>query len=451
MIPFSLQFAVDSVNGTFFGDPALLSKEVRNVTIDSRNAGPGVLYVPVIGLVHDGHSFISSAFENGALCTLSDHKLNTSLPYILVKDTTLALQQLSEQYLLRNRVKVIGITGSVGKTSTKEMLNAVLSVKFNTYHTPGNLNNQTGVPQAVFQIEKEHELAILELGTNHPGEIRALSKIVKPDICVITNIGVAHIEFFGSREGIFKGKTEILDYMQPDGIIVVNGDDAFLRTVPDAVLYGMDSNNTVRAAHIIEHGFSGTDFLLEYKGESHPMSVPTPGMHSVYNALAAISCGLRLGMSFEQLQEGLSGYRPEKGRMFINRTSRFLLVDDSYNANPDSVKAAIDVLKKESGRKVVILGDMFELGDEAPVYHREVGKYAADNKIDMIFCIGKLSKNTFDAASSVQKNGAFHFDTQDELHRFLPSVLRDGDVILVKGSRGMHLENTVSFLESLND
>jgi len=450
MIPFPLSFAVSAVSGTYHGDAALLSATVTDVTIDSRKAGEGILYVPIIGQVHDGHKFIGGAMAQGALCTLSDRPLDDGIPYILVSDTTEALQRLAEAYLFANRIPVIGVTGSAGKTSTKEMLYAVLSKHFSAYKTPGNLNNQTGVPQAVFQIEKQHELAILELGTNHPGEIRALARIIRPDICVLTNIGVAHIEFFGSRENIFLGKTEMLEYMRENGKVIVNGDDDLLCTVPNAIRFGMSEHNELRAVDLDEKGLAGTDFTVLWQGEQVRMTVPAPGQHMVLNALAAVAVGLSLGMTMDELKAGVAAYVPTAGRMEIKRTKRFTILDDSYNANPASVMAAIDVLETvKTGRRICVLGDMLELGEEAAEFHEVTGMYAAKHGMDLVLCVGPNSEQTYRGAESIRKGSAYHFEEQDDLLGLLDELVRDGDTILVKASRGLHLERTVAKLEQL--
>ena len=330
------------------------------------------------------------------------------------------------------------------------MLYTVLSRRFSAFKTPGNRNNQTGVPQAVFQLEKAHDLAILELGTNHPGEIRALARIVRPDICLITNIGVAHIEFFGSREGIFRGKTEMLEYMQPGGSIIVNGDDDLLSAVPGAICFGLGENNAVRAVNLKENGLSGTEFTLVCRGGEMPMRVPAPGRHMVYNALAAVAVGLTLGMTLEELREGLLDYAPSAGRMEIKRTKRFTVLDDSYNANPTSVMAALDVLQRaECQRRVCILGDMLELGSDSDAFHEVVGLYAARHDADLILAVGPNAEGIFRGADALRPGRCFYFETPEALHAALPSLLRDDDTILVKASRGMHLEHTVALLETL--
>ena len=445
MIPFSLSFAANAVSGKYCGPRELLSCMVDNVTIDSRSVCPGTLFIPVVGRVFDGHAFIPAAADSGALCVLSDREVEGS-PYILVSDTTEALQRLAEAYLSANRIPVVGVTGSAGKTSTKEMLYSVLSQHFRAYRTPGNLNNQTGVPQAVFQIEKDHELAVLELGTNHPGEIRSLARIVRPDICVITNIGVAHIEFFGSRENIFRGKTEMLEYMQPDGHAVVNGDDDFLCSVPDAVTYGMNSGNRFRAENVQDCGLDGSEFDISLSGRTVRFHVPAPGRHMVYNALAAIAVGSLFGMDPEKISAGVSSYKPFAGRLEIKRINGITVLDDSYNANPASMKSSIDVLQYARGRKVCVLGDMFELGEKSEEFHREVGAYASESGADLILCVGTDSEHMYASASASMPERCYYYRDSGSLTDALPALIRPGDTVLVKASRGMHLEQIVQFI-----
>ena len=301
MIAFPLSEAVLACQGKFHGDAALLDQPVTDVCIDSRKAAPGALYVPIIGAVHDGHAFIDGARRNGALCVLTDRPLEAE-PYILVPDTLEALQQLAKHYREKFSIPVIGVTGSVGKTSSKEMLDAVLSRHYRTFKTPGNLNNQTGVPLTLFQLGPEHTLAIIEMGTNHPGEICRLAAMVQPTICVLTNVGVAHIEFFGTRENIFHGKAEMLEHMRPGGTVVVNGDDDMLIRLPDAIRFGFQAHNAVRAVDEEDQGLDGSAFTVCCGEQRLRMRVPAPGRHMIYNALCAVAVGLTLGMPLEQLR-----------------------------------------------------------------------------------------------------------------------------------------------------
>lgn len=448
MNPFSLGEAAAACGGAYMGDAALLAAPVKDVCIDSRRATPGALYVPIIGQVHDGHAFIDGARRGGALCTLTDRPLPEG-PYIRVPDTLEALQKLAAFYRCRFDIPVIGVTGSVGKTSTKEMLAAVLSSRFRTFKTPGNLNNQTGVPLTLFRLEPEHELAIIEMGTNHPGEIRRLSAMAQPTICLITNVGVAHIEFFGTRENIFRGKAEMLEHMRPGGAVIVNGDDDMLVRLPGAVRFGFQEHNDVRACEVEDLGLSGSAFTVCAGGERARMQVRAPGRHMIGNALAAVAAGLALGMPLEELREGVERFSPAAGRMQVRRGAHFTVLDDTYNANPTSVMAAIDVLERAPGRRVCVLGDMLELGAQTEEFHEVVGMYAALHGVDLIVCVGTNAEQTFLGAHALAPQRARYFETQETLLSILPLLLRDGDTILVKGSRGMHLEQTVEALLAL--
>lgn len=448
MNPFSLGEAAAACGGAYMGDAALLAAPVKDVCIDSRRATPGALYVPIIGQVHDGHAFIDGARRGGALCTLTDRPLPEG-PYIRVPDTLEALQKLAAFYRCRFDIPVIGVTGSVGKTSTKEMLAAVLSSRFRTFKTPGNLNNQTGVPLTLFRLEPEHELAIIEMGTNHPGEIRRLSAMAQPTICLITNVGVAHIEFFGTRENIFRGKAEMLEHMRPGGAVIVNGDDDMLVRLPGAVRFGFQEHNDVRACDVEDLGLSGSAFTVCAGGERARMQVRAPGRHMIGNALAAVAAGLALGMPLEELREGVERFSPAAGRMQVRRGAHFTVLDDTYNANPTSVMAAIDVLERAPGRRVCVLGDMLELGAQTEEFHEVVGMYAALHGVDLIVCVGTNAEQTFLGAHALAPQRARYFETQETLLSILPLLLRDGDTILVKGSRGMHLEQTVEALLAL--
>jgi len=432
-------------NGEYHGDPSLLNQAATDVVIDSRKAKQGALYVPIIGETHDGHTFIDAARQNGAALVLSSHPLSKE-PYILVNDTRAALQAVAAGYRDKFSIPFVGLTGSAGKTSTKEMIASVLSTRFSVCKTPVNLNNETGVPLTLFLLEEHHEVAVIEMGTNHFGEIDRISAMVKPDICLLINIGLAHIENFGSREGIFRGKTEMLAHMRAGGRVVVNGDDDLLRTIEGALKYGLGEQNDVRAIHIDPHGLSGTSFMIRYDGKDVPADVPTPGIHSVSNALAAVSVGLLLGMDLEELAASVSGVSTLAGRMHRINAANYPIIDDAYNANPTSMQASIDVLSGLSGRRVCILGDMRELGAASARLHEEVGQYAAESGVDLILCVGKESELMFHAAHEILPGQTRYYHSQEDLITALPDLLQKGDTILVKASRGMHLEHTVSFL-----
>ncbi len=441
MIPFSVQTAIEVTGGRLFGPDALLSDSFDSVSIDTRTMLPGALYVPVKGDVFDGHRFIPQAFEKGAKLTLSE--VDTPYPHIRVDNAVRAFQDLAHHYRCQFNMPLVGITGSVGKTTTRGMVSAVLSTHYSTHSTTGNLNNQTGVPQVLFGLMPMHQCAVVEMGTNHFGEIDALAKMSEPTLCLFTNIGVAHIEFFGSREGIFRGKTELLSHMRPGGRISVNGDDEYLRTISNAYTYGFGQGNDLRAEDVREDDLFGVSFTACWANNRLPIRLQVPGRHMILNALSAIAVGLALDVPAEKIQQGLLSFVPISGRMVVEKLPRFTLLNDVYNANPTSMESSLQVLSRVSGRKVCILGDMLELGDQAIVYHRQVVQEAQRLGIDGIVGVGPLFSEVMAGMD------ALGFSTQEELLQQLPELLQTGDTILVKGSRGMHLENTAAKIRTL--
>ncbi len=436
---------VSACGGQFFGERTLLNESVTDIVIDSRNATAGSLFVAIIGEVHDGHNFIPVARGNGAALVVSDRKLEKE-PYILVSDTLRALHDIARRYREKFRIPVIGLTGSAGKTSTKDMVAAALGAGFRVMKTQGNLNNETGAALTIFTLEEKHEVAVVELGTNHFGEIGRIASFVQPDICIFTNIGDAHIENFGSREGIFRGKTEMLAHMRPGGRVIANGDDAFLQAIPGAMLYGLGDRCAVRAAEIEDLILDGMSFTAVAGKENYRICVPALGVHSVYNALAAVCAGLLMGMQLGVIAQGIAAYQPMPGRMNVHRLPRFTLIDDTYNANPTSVEAALRVLARCPGRRIAILGDMKELGTDSARMHEEIGRLAASLGIELILCVGPESERTFFGALNSSDGSACYFTNQERLIAALPDYIGDRDTVLVKASRAMALEKTVRFL-----
>lgn len=439
---------VAASGGTYFGDPSLLSKAATGVVINSELAQPGSLFIAIRGEKHDGHTFIPAAREKGASLVVTDHVLALE-PYLLVSDTLKAMHAIARCYRNKFTIPIIGLTGSAGKTSTKDIVAAALGAKFKVMKTQGNLNNETGAALTIFSLEETHEVAVVEMGTNHFGEIGRIASFVQPDFCLFTNIGLAHIENFGSREGIFRGKTEMLPYMKSGGRVIANGDDDMLREIPNTLLYGLSEACAVRATEIDDLILRGMTFTAHDPDNACRMHVPALGLHSVYNALAAVSVCLILGMSLSEIASGIETYTPLKGRMNVHELDHFTLIDDTYNANPTSTKASLDVLAKCSGRRVAILGDMRELGEAAPQMHEDIGRYAASLGIERVLCVGKESQRMYEGAKALAPDCADNFETQDDLLAALPKLIRNGDVILVKASRGMYLEHTVELLISL--
>lgn len=449
MVPFKLNAALKACGGKYYGDESLLESDVIGVTIDSRAAASGFLFVPVKGGRFDGHDYIPAAREAGALCVITEKPL-VDTPYILVESSIGALQSIAEYYRSLFSIPVVGITGSVGKTTTKELIARVLAEKYNVLKNEGNLNNQTGVPITVFRLAPQHEAAVIEMGTNHFGEIRSLAKIARPGICVLTNIGEAHLEFLGSKEGILKAKSEMLEYIEPGGFVVINGDDRYLATLiekyPDAITYGLGEGNKVRAKDVVDLGLDGCRFTACFEGRETEITVPAPGAHMVLNALAALATGRLLGVESESIKQGIARFCPTSGRMDVIDTGSIKILSDAYNANPTSMAASICVAANAGGRCVCILGDMFELGENEIEYHRETGRRAAEEGADLLVCTGRLSKHIYEGAKEAGAR-ALHFPDKETMMKELPKLIKKGDTVLVKASRGMRLETVADWLK----
>lgn len=440
--------------GQLFGD-AGSCREASCVVIDSRKIEEDGVFIATKGERADGHDFIPQMKEKGALAVVCE-KIpdDCGVPYILVKDSFQALKDIAEYYRQQLTIPIVGITGSVGKTSTKEMIAGVLSEGFRTLKTEGNFNNEIGLPLTVLQIRQEHEAAVLEMGISDFGEMHRLSKIAKPDICVMTNIGQCHLENLGSREGILKAKSEIFDFMNPEGHIFVNGDDDMLLKVKAKenrriARFGLDSSNEIYASGVINKGLLGSQAMIHMDLEVFPVTISIPGAHMVYNALAAAAVGKCLGLKKEQIQSGIAKVEAVGGRSHVISLPSCVVIDDCYNANPVSMKAALDLLSMALTRKVAILGDMFELGEEEKKLHAEVGRYAMEKAVEVLICAGRLSEHMYKAAC--EKNSGsqiYYFETRDEMLMNLKKILQPGDSILVKASHGMQFEKVVEFLQN---
>ena len=440
--------------GVYVGSPEKKEQEVKGIVTDSRKVEEGFLFVPIKGARVDAHDFIDGVMEKGALCTLTERELGEkSFPYIKVNSSLQAVKDIAEFYLEQLSIPVVGITGSVGKTSTKEMIAAVLEEKYNVLKTKGNFNNELGVPLTIFGLRPDHEIAVLEMGISDFGEMHRLAKIARPDTCVITNIGLCHLEFLKSRDGILKAKTEIFDFLESDGHVILNGDDDKLITVRDVkgikpLFFGVDNHQGVWADEIESKGLKGISCRIHAGEESFKVLIPIPGRHMVYNALAGTAVGLTYGMNMEEIKKGIESLQSLSGRFHIIETGNRTIVDDCYNANPVSMKSSLDVLQDALGRRVAILGDMGELGKEEVEMHREVGVYAAARDIDKIICVGELAGDMAEAARlAAPTKDIVHFAEKESLLEALPEMIRDGDTILVKASHFMEFEKVVEMLK----
>lgn len=436
--------------GTYHGPEELRTKEITAVSTDSRKIEEGCLYVPIVGARVDGHSFIPQVMEKKALVTLSEKNLGEAdYPWIQVESSLQAVKDLAEEYLKILNIPVVGISGSVGKTSTKEMIAAVLSVKFRVLKTLGNFNNELGLPLTVFRLRDEDQIAVLEMGISDFGEMTRLARIARPKIEVITNIGWCHLENLKTRDGILKAKTEMFDFIQPEGTVILNGDDDKLSTIEEVhgirpVFFGLQDAFPVWADQIENLGLMGMRCRIHAGDSQKTVHIPLPGQHMVYNALAGAAVGLAFEMSLEEICEGIEKLKPLNGRFNILSLAGRTVVDDCYNANPVSMKASLEVLEQGTGRKVAILGDMGELGENEEKLHEEVGEFAGSLQLDVIYTVGTLTRGLERKAREMNSELVTeHFDTLEELLPVLREKTAPGDTVLVKASHFMHFEKII--------
>ncbi len=430
------------------GDP---QTEITNIQYDSREIKKGSLFVPIKGAKTDAHKFIEDCFQSGAAATFTEYDApeGADVPYIKVENTLEALQMLAAFQRKQMNVKLIGVTGSVGKTSTKEMIAAALSCGLDVMKTQGNRNSQIGMPMTMFDIAEHNEAAVIEMGMSEFGEMDRLSDIARPDMAVMTNIGKAHIENLKTQENILAEKFKITKYFTKDSILFLNGDDKLLRQLHNkqffrTVTFGLSEDNDYYADEIRTFGFS-TSFMCVRNGKKTQLNIPALGVHIITNALAAFAVGAAMGLDEQTIARGLACYKNAPMRQQMHELKDFLLIDDSYNASPEATKASLDVLKKaSSGKTIAVLADMLELGDEAPTEHYNVGKYLADIGIDTLITIGSMSENT---ATGARENGCERvtsFENNGEAYQYLKTVIEKDCTILVKGSRSMHTDVIVS-------
>ena len=452
----TIRAMTQACHGIYHGDEGAVDIEISAITTDSRKIQKNGMFIAICGEKSDGHDYIGKCFDDGALCCISERELpGESRPYIQVESSLTALKQLAAYYRQQLDIKVVGITGSVGKTSTKEMIASVLSQKYCVHKTLGNFNNEWGLPITIFDMPEDTEVAVLEMGVNHFGEMRRLSSVASPDICVITNIGIAHLEFFKTREGILQEKSQMIQDMKNGGSIILNGDDDLLSKMSPVkgvtpVFFGMGDNCAFRADNIEPQGLRGTSCTITLKdGSSFDCLVPVPGIHMVSNAVAGAAVGYTLGLTADEIKAGIESLPSIPGRNHIIETDHMIILDDCYNANPISMKASIDVLNMAIGRKVAVLGNMGELGDTAEALHAEVGTYAAEQNVDLVCGIGDLTRSLVEEASKGANTEALWFADNESFIQAIPDIIKDGDNVLVKASHGMNFPQIVHALEEL--
>lgn len=433
-------------NPEIYGD-----RDVNAVTIDSREAGEGSLFFAIKGDRFDAHDFVREVIDKGAEAAVCSRKID-GVPdnrLIYVEDTRLAFLALAKYYRTKFDIPVVGLTGSVGKTTTKEMVAAVLSQKYKTLATQGNLNNEIGLPKMCFRLDSSYEAAVLEMGMSGFGEISRLTDVACPTIGIITNIGVCHIEMLGSREGILKAKMEILEGMEQSAPLIINGDNDLLPSgVKDianpVIVCGIDCDNADCRAEDIIQTENGMKFVINYKGDRYDVSLPAVGIHNVYNACVAFACGMLMDVSPEQAVKGLAEYVPSGMRQRIVQKGGITVIEDCYNASPDSIKASLQVLSDYNcTRRIAVLGDMKELGDYSYTAHTSCGKIAAEKNVDVLLVYGPEAAGYIKGADG-RIPCALHFDDKDELASALCAMLCEGDAVLVKGSRAMKLEDVIA-------
>lgn len=427
----------------------LSNEEASSFVIDSRNVTNGSVFIASKGNNVDSHKFVNDVFDKGALACIVEEEIDSKGPIILVKNSFDALRQLATYYREILNCRVIGITGSVGKTSAKECIGAVLSTKYKVHKTKANLNNEIGLPLTVLEAPIDTEVLVLEMGVDRFGDMAIIGPIAKPDICVFTNIGDCHLEYLKSRDGIFKEKTEMVNYMNQNGVVVLNGDDEKLKTIKtvygkEPLFYGKNDNNDFRLDLFESKGYEGSVIRVSAKGQVFAIEVKMPGEHTIYNVLAAVTVANVFGLDVKQINEGLSTLEPTRGRGKLIKHNNLNVVDDTYNASPASVIGAIKLLGESKTRKVAILGDMFELGDDEVKMHEEVGKACIENKIDLLITNGDLMKNAYEICKDSIE--AHWYPTHEDMFNELDNLIKPGDTILVKASHGMKFDKVVDYL-----
>lgn len=478
-----MDFRIEQIVEACGGKPVLqidIGNCVTSVVLDSRQITPGGVFVATVGERVDGHRFIPDVFDKGVSLVITEKtpeqvEKEHGVPagrwgsYVLVKDSFQALKDIAEAYRKTLSIPIVGITGSVGKTSTKEFIAGVLAEKYNVLKTEGNFNNEVGVPLTLLRIRREHQAAVVEMGISDFGEMHRLSKMVRPTVCVMTNIGQCHLENLGTRDGILKAKSEIFDFMTEDGLICLNGDDDKLATISEIKgktphFFGLGENSAeeVYATDIVSKGLWGSDAILHFgvpSGKKQAdrneesllqVHVPLPGRHMVINAAAAACVGSLLGLDRKQLKEGIGKVAAVSGRNHLISLPHYTLIDDCYNANPVSMKAAIDLLQMADTEKTAILGDMFELGTDSDALHAQVGAYAAEAGIDRIYCVGENAKHMYQAAvAAAEKHQTVeYFADRNRLEEALranrDTMIPRGNTILLKASHGMQFTELIS-------
>lgn len=454
----TLREIVEAVNGAI----VKTGKELKYVAVstDTRTIQKDSIFIALKGANFNGNDYAAEASKKGAsLCivdeignSVEDFEPDTAV--VKVDDSQKALLELAKYYRSRLKLKVVGITGSTGKTSTKDLVAAVLGTKYRVFKTKGNFNNEIGLPLMIFKLTDEYDVAVLEMGMSNLGEIHRLADVARPDIAIITNIGVSHIEYLKTRENILKAKLEITDYFDSGSTLIVNYDNDLLKTVDSSGYKLVRISAEEESANYIAKEILLAEQSIQFKVEedggvlSPEFTFNIPGKHNVLNSLLAIACGKELGLTYDEMTRAGSNLEVTSMRLDVVKGDKFTIIDDCYNASPDSMKAALEVLRNTAGsKKIAVLGTMKELGEESYRLHKEVGEYASDMKIDMLIAIGEF-KNAFE--EGFNNNGFIAFETTEEAIEYLDKTIKRDEVVLVKASRSMKFETIVNKLKLIN-
>ena len=428
-----------------------------SVIIDSREVKPDAVFFAIRGERLDGHQFLAQAFERGAVgAVVSQVPENLDKPLIQVDDTTAALQRLASAIRARYDITLIGITGSAGKTTTKEMIATLIGSERRVHKSWGNFNNQIGAPLCLDNMPDDAQVVVSEMGMNHAGEIAQIAGLLRPHVGVYTNIAPVHIEFFGTIEGIAAAKRELLENVVPGGTVVINNDNPHVVRISrdfegKRVTYGVENAADYRASNIRERGLLGTRFTLEAEGGSRELELVLPGRHNLDNLLAAIATARAVGISWEGIERGVHDVRPAYHRGVVVPFKGAQIYDDTYNSNPYALARTLELMTQAdvAGRRIAVIGDMLELGEQELQFHREAGK-AIPSSIDLVVGVGKRTHALLEGAreAGFAAGALHHFDTAEEAGAFLKNEIRTGDLVLIKGSRGVGLDKAVAMLES---
>lgn len=430
--------------------------DIDYISTSSKDIKDNTLFIPIIGEVNDGHNFMEDAYLNGCRCFLIDNNHyfdKDDITLIEVSNTTFSLGDIAKYYKDKFNPFTIGVTGSVGKTSTKDIISSVVKEKYHTLKNEGNFNNEIGLPKTIFNLDETYDVAVLEMGMSFKDEIKHLADITRPNIAVISNVGMSHIENFDNQDGIFNAKMEIASYFKEDNILIVNGDDSYLSKLKKEnlsyklITYGFDDDNDiVCTSYKIMN--DKINFVAKYNGEEFNCLIPTVAKHNIYNSMAAIVIGKLLNIETSKIIEGLNNFQITKGRLTVINKKDITIIDDSYNASYDSMVSALNVLKLYNNRKIAILGDILETGDYEEEIHRNVGKHILNN-CDILITVGKSSLYIKDEAikQGFLEENIYSYDNSDLLINEIDNLIKQEDTILLKASHGINLNKVVTYLE----